>query len=128
MVASNKMKNFLYKWLPIFFGCHCRDDRSFHYKGEKFPICARCTGELFGIVFSIFSCIFFKLSPLLIVLFMLPMIIDGTMQMLTSYESNNIKRFVTGFLFGYALFMFVAVSTVATFNFGRQIGIKYFVN
>lgn len=128
MVASNKMKNFLYKWLPIVFGCHCRDDRSFHYKGKKFPICARCTGELFGIVFSIFSCIFFKLSPLLIVLFMLPMIIDGTVQMLTSYESNNIKRFVTGFLFGYALFMFVAVSTVATFNFGRQIGIKYFVN
>lgn len=59
---------------------------------------------------------------------MLPMIIDGTVQMLTSYESNNIKRFVTGFLFGYALFMFVAVSTVATFNFGLQIGIKYFVN
>lgn len=128
MVDSSKIKNFFYKWLPIFFGCHCRDDRSFHYKGERFPICARCTGELVGIIFSIFSCIFFKLSPLLIVVFMLPMIIDGSVQMLTSYESNNIKRFVTGFLFGYALFMFLAVSTVATFNFGQQIGIKYFVN
>ena len=98
MVASNKMKNFLYKWLPIVFGCHCRDDRSFHYKGEKFPICARCTGELVGIIFSIFSCFFFKISILAIVILMLPLILDGGIQMFTSYESNNFKRFVTGLL------------------------------
>lgn len=122
MVASNKMKNFLYKWLPIVFGCHCRDDRSFHYKGEKFPICARCTGELVGIIFSIFSCFFFKISILAIVILMLPLIIDGGIQMFTSYESNNFKRFVTGLLFGYGLFMFIAVSTVATFKFGQHMG------
>ena len=38
----------LYKWLPIVFGCHCRPDRSFYWKGKKFPLCARCTGELAG--------------------------------------------------------------------------------
>ena len=116
------MKNFLYKWLPIVFGCHCRDDRSFHYKGEKFPICARCTGELVGIIFSIFSCFFFKISILAIVILMLPLILDGGIQMFTSYESNNFKRFVTGLLFGYGLFMFIAVSTVATFKFGQHMG------
>ena len=122
MVVSNKMKNFLYKWLPIFFGCHCRDDRSFHYKGKKFPICARCTGELLGIIFSISSCIFFRISMLAIVILVLPLILDGGIQMFTSYESNNFKRFVTGFLFGYGLFMFIAVSTIATFKFGQHIG------
>ena len=122
MVVSNKMKNFLYKWLPIFFGCQCRDDRSFHYKGKKFPICARCTGELLGIIFSIFSCIFFRISMLAIVILVLPLILDGGIQMFTSYESNNFKRFVTGFLFGYGLFMFIAVSTIATFKFGQHIG------
>ena len=38
------MKRWLYQWLPIVFGCHCREDRSFHIREERFPICARCTG------------------------------------------------------------------------------------
>ena len=53
------MSTWLYKWLPIIFGCHCRDDRSFHYRGKKFPICARCTGELVGILILLISCPFY---------------------------------------------------------------------
>ena len=34
---------------------------------------------------------------------MLPLIADGTLQRLTSYESNNIRRLITGILFGIAL-------------------------
>lgn len=34
---------------------------------------------------------------------MLPLIADGFLQQLTSYESNNSKRLVTGILFGIAL-------------------------
>ena len=75
-----------------------------------------------GIIFSIFSCIFFRISMLAIVILVLPLILDGGIQMFTSYESNNFKRFVTGFLFGYGLFMFIAVSTIATFKFGQHIG------
>lgn len=126
MVVSNNVKNFLYKWLPIVFGCHCRDDRTFHYKGKKFPICARCTGELVGIILSIFSCVFFRISISAIVILMLPLILDGVVQMFTSYESNNIKRFVTGLLFGYGLFMLISVSTIATFKFGQNIGYNIF--
>ena len=44
------MISWLYKWLPITFGCHCRADRSFFWKGKQLPICARCTGELVGMV------------------------------------------------------------------------------
>ena len=59
---------------------------------------------------------------LAIVILVLPLILDGGIQMFTSYKSNNFKRFVTGFLFGYGLFMFIAVSTIATFKFGQNIG------
>ncbi|WP_334117834.1 DUF2085 domain-containing protein [uncultured Oscillibacter sp.] len=44
-----KLRRWLWRWLPILFGCHCRPDRSFHFRdGTPFPICARCTGELAG--------------------------------------------------------------------------------
>lgn len=112
------MKEWLYKWLPIIFGCHCREDRSFYYKGEKFPICARCTGELVGIVISMFSCFFFRLSILSSVFLLIPMIIDGIVQLKTSYESNNRRRFITGFLFGYGLFMLFIITTIMAFQFG----------
>ena len=44
------MIDFIYRCLPVVFGCHCIDERSFHFRGRKFPICSRCTGELVGIV------------------------------------------------------------------------------
>ena len=116
------MKAWLYKWLPIIFGCHCKDERSFHYKGEKFPICARCTGELVGMVVSLFSCFFFQLPIWGCVLIMIPLVVDGTLQMFTKYESNNRRRFVTGFLFGYGLFMLFAISMIVVTELGIQVG------
>lgn len=39
---------------------------------------------------------------------MLPLVFDGTLQKLTSYESTNMRRLFTGILFGIALiFMFI---------------------
>ena len=35
-------------------------------------------------------------------LFMLPMLIDGFVQLLTKYTSTNLRRVITGFLFGIA--------------------------
>lgn len=34
---------------------------------------------------------------------MVPLILDGSIQKLTSYESGNIRRLITGILFGMAL-------------------------
>lgn len=112
------MKRWLYKWLPIIFGCHCREDRSFYYKGQKFPICARCTGELVGMILSLFSCFFFRLSIVFSALLLLPMIIDGVVQAISSYESNNAKRFITGLLFGYGFMMLFVITSIMAFQFG----------
>ena len=116
------MVKWMYKWLPIIFGCHCMDSRSFHIKGKKFPICARCTGELVGIIIGAVMYIFIKPSVFICFLILLPMIIDGFLQSLTKYESNNIKRFVTGLFFGYGFISLIIISTNMAFNFGTEIG------
>lgn len=116
------MEKRLYKWLPIFFGCHCRDDRSFHLRGKKFPICARCTGELAGILTGLISSFFFLPSVPVCIGLMLPMVADGFVQLLTPYESTNPLRFLTGFLFGFALLALFLISSRAAFQLGYQIG------
>lgn len=111
-----------YKWLPIIFGCHCRKDRSFHYHGKQFPICARCSGELVGIIIGIFLCFIIDYDWLMIVLLMLPMVVDGSIQALTKYESNNIKRLITGILFGIALTFCFHALNVSAINNGIKLG------
>ena len=93
----------LYKWLPRICGCHCRPDRSFYWHGRQFPVCARCTGELLGLVLGIIGGIVFGLHPILALLMLVPMVLDGFIQLLTRYESKNVRRLWTGLLFGYGL-------------------------
>ena len=116
--------NKLDKWLPIIFGCHTRNDRSFYFNGRKFPICARCTGEFIGIIFSIFTFKFYNPNLLINVLIMIPMLLDGFLQLLTRYESNNIKRLITGILFGYSLCNIFIKSINVVWRLGYNYG-KY---
>ncbi len=114
------IRNWSYKWLPIIFGCHCRADRSFIYKKRKFPICARCTGELIGIIFAIATYKMFHPSLTYTLIIMIPMLIDGFVQLLTKYESNNTKRVITGMLFGYALVVLYFMSLEMVYNFASN--------
>ena len=49
---------------------------------------------------------------------MVPMVVDGTVQLLTRYESTNFRRVVTGFLLGYALCALAALLVIAGFHRG----------
>lgn len=103
------MLNRLGVFLRIFFGCHARPDRSFYFRGKQFPICARCTGELVGMLIGIFIAICFGVLNFWIAcLMMIPLVVDGFTQRLTAYESNNIRRLWTGILFGIA-FIFMII-------------------
>ena len=84
-------------------------ERSIHYHGRPFPICARCTGDLAGILLGILIVCILGYPKFSIALLMaLPLIVDGTLQRLTSYESKNGRRLITGILFGIALvFLFL---------------------
>lgn len=111
------------RWLPIVFGCHCKKERSFYFHGEPFPICARCSGELIGILLGMFSFPFYHPTPWIAIWLMIPMLLDGFAQALTRYKSVNGLRFITGILFGYALIVLFASSVVAMYQYGRSYGI-----
>lgn len=96
------------KFLRIMFGCHARPDRSFFFRGKQFPICARCTGELVGMIAGIPITILCGVPEFrYVILLMVPMVFDGFLQLLTPYESGNIRRLLTGIVFGVAFIFFL---------------------
>lgn len=97
--------------------CHQKPERSFFIRGYQFPLCARCTGINLGHILALFINPFITF-PFWIGLLLLPMILDGTVQYFTSYESTNPRRFITGLLFGFTL-----VSLVFT---GMRLLLGYF--
>lgn len=115
------------KFLRLFFGCHADPNRSFFLKGKQFPICARCTGELCGIVFGIIISITLGVIPFkLCIILLLPLILDGTIQLKTNYESNNLLRLFTGILFGVGIVALLINFHIFMVNNIRIILTKYF--
>jgi len=92
--------------------CHQIDERSFHFGIRKFPLCARCTGIYIGFFVGMITVWFFVFPPLFSSLLILLMIVDGYIQLKTRYESTNVKRFITGFLFGVAAVSLLAALLV----------------
>ena len=88
-------------WCKKYCSCHQLPERSFFFKGYQFPLCARCTGiaagHIMAFILSPFITIKYSISVLTI-----PLMIDGTIQFFTTYESNNLKRVVSGFLYGFS--------------------------
>lgn len=99
------------KFLAISFMCHQRPDRSFHFRGKQFPLCARCTGILIGyFVGIILACITRCSNYAWFLLCLIPMIVDGGVQSLFKKESNNIRRLVTGILGGVGIiYTFISI-------------------
>ena len=67
------------------------------------------------------SWFFFRPTFVICLLIMIPMIIDGVMQLTTSYESTNIRRVLTGFLFGYSFMSLFLFSSITAFQFGYHL-------
>lgn len=122
---KSKAITWVYRYLPMLLGCHCRADRSFFYKGRKFPVCARCTGECAGFLLALST--FWICHPPVPIPFilMIPMIVDGTVQQRTRYESTNSRRFFTGLLFGYGAMLLVILSYAAVLKYGFRLGRKW---
>ncbi len=105
--------------------CHQKFDRSILINGNQMPVCSRCMavylGFLLGLIFTLYvpnnmehkKYITFILPkkfrkktieklgleflPVIIIsLFLIPVAIDGTLQLLTSYESSHFLRIITG--------------------------------
>jgi uncharacterized membrane protein len=85
--------------------CHQKESRSFLLNDNQMPFCSRCTAIFFGLMIGILFILFYKikLSLTFLIIFLLilaPLVIDGVMQGLGFWESNNIVRVITGFFPG----------------------------
>ena len=75
--------------------CNGIPSRALHIGNFCFILCYRCSGVIIGLLGILYY--LRKNKPKIKYV---PMIIDGYLQLLTSYLSNNLLRLITGILFG----------------------------
>ncbi len=82
--------------------CHQHANRSFFIGGNQMPFCARCFGIFLGLTIGMIIGLLFevKVGIGLYILTLVPMVLDGGLQLVTSYESTNLIRLLTGLLVG----------------------------
>jgi len=82
--------------------CHQRSNRSFFLNDNQLPFCARDVSIFLGLAIGAALLIFLSLELHIfwILLGLVPMALDGGIQLFTSYESTNLMRFLTGILAG----------------------------
>ena len=99
-------------------GCHQIPDRSFSYKGYQFPVCARCTGVIIGEIVSIITILCaLKIRWVYALAMIVLLAIDGGLQYINVWKSNNVRRIITGILAGFGLtyayyFIFITAKSV----------------
>ncbi len=95
--------------------CHQIAERSFFLNGNQMPFCSRDLGLFIGLVagFGIATFISIQINPALLVLGLLPLGLDGGVQLVTEYESTNSLRVATGVLAGAALALLLAMFIIA---------------
>ena len=71
---------------------------------------------------SMILCFFWRPPVWLTLVFMVPMVTDGLIQLKTAYESTNPRRFVSGVLFGWALTAFALVTLGMAYQYGYHMG------
>lgn len=103
------------------YTCHQIYERSFSYNGYQFPVCARCTGIFIGQIIGVICIVLgLRINFLWATALIIPMVIDGLIQLMKIIESNNIRRFITGFASGigyiYLLFNLVEIIKHLVFN------------
>lgn len=110
MTKKDKLWIWLMEWCCKYWGCHQMPERSFFIHGYQVPVCARCTGIIVGGVFSVLVSPFYDFDYIILAL-MVPMAVDGLLQLKTAYISTNPKRFISGLLYGFS-FVSVIIHTL----------------
>ncbi len=82
--------------------CHTIKERSFFINGNQMPFCARDVAIFFGMALGIGIVLFvrFPIKLWWVIGGLIPIGLDGGLQLVTSYESNNLFRVLTGGLAG----------------------------
>ena len=82
--------------------CHQLSHRSYSYNDNQMPFCTRDVGIFAGLAIGFTYALGrrIELTLPMIILCLVPIGIDGTVQLLTDYESTNVKRVITGLIAG----------------------------
>ena len=82
--------------------CHQKSSRSLFINGNQMPFCARDVGIFVGFALGAGIAVFRTINVRWwwIIVGLVPIGVDGTVQLLTEYESNNPLRIITGGLTG----------------------------
>ncbi|WP_460373588.1 DUF2085 domain-containing protein [Methanocalculus sp. MC3] len=90
--------------------CHRKKERSIPFFGLEKYLCSRCLGMYLGFVSGLFFVIVgFRLPFWILIPFFIPMVIDGTTQLMGLRKSNNCLRLITGLLFGFSISFLVVI-------------------
>ena len=91
--------------------CHQIASRSLFVNGNEMPFCARDFGLFIGLAagFGLMTFYRYKVNPILALVGLVPMGIDGGLQLITSYESNNPLRLATGTIAGLAFALLLSL-------------------
>ncbi len=82
--------------------CHQLAERSFFLNGNQMPFCSRDVGIFIGLAAGMLAVLLLspRFSWPILALLVLPILIDGGVQLTGLYESNNLLRVITGALGG----------------------------
>jgi uncharacterized membrane protein len=94
--------------------CHQIDDRSYFLNDNQMPFCARDLGLFLGLAagFGVSAFVRFRVNPVLLLIGLAPMAVDGGLQLLTDYESSNALRVTTGLIGGIGCSLLMALFIV----------------
>jgi uncharacterized membrane protein len=102
------------------FWCHGIPERCLRFGNGRLPVCARCTGIALGCAFGIPYIIIFPGAISVVSLFLLlPLMIDGSGQLIGLWKSTNARRFLTGLLAGMCVMFFIVFIFQSGYRFGK---------
>ena len=82
--------------------CHQIAERSFYLNGNELPVCSRDIGISIGLVTGMLIGLLYvrRIDPILLASGLMPMVLDGGLLAVSSYQSNYTLRVLTGILAG----------------------------
>lgn len=91
--------------------CNKKPERAPKIFGYTFILCWRCLMVTFGFFSSYLfhRFYYFNMNIIFIFLLMVPMILDGILQYFFYKESTNLRRAISGFLFGIGYYFFILI-------------------
>lgn len=94
--------------------CHMKESRSLIINSNQMPYCTRCFGIFLGLAIgaAIVTFVVIDLKWWILLLGIIPIGLDGGLQLITSYESNNVLRLFTGLLMGVVTMIALGLVTV----------------